>query len=182
MEITKEQQSIINEAVELLSPYAEKYVSYNIHLFHKTDADGNQEEIGDELCDKDECVAEYLPTLQAEYGETEIETIYSGDGILDRSRICRCPICNIPLNSSMDYIEQELDEHADFNVTKEHLTDENTAYDVKCMLESFPNVDDYDIRRYNGCTDEDLQSQVDMQKEFIEKVVSYAQLVIDVLK
>ena len=184
MKLTDEQQSIIDKAVELLKPFDKEDCSFSLHFFRRKDIDGD--EIGDEVCDNEKCVKKYLKQLRSEIGKGKrIYTVYDPYNNGDHERIDSCAICYRPLNEQLTWIKSEFEHHQEYSVTKEDLTESRTAFDVRCMLEAMPSVD-YKIDEYHKHqnslgNDKPLKEALKRQSDFVDEVVKYAALIVEVL-
>lgn len=184
MKLTDEQQSIIDKAVELLKPFDKENCSFSLHYFREKNIDGD--EIGEEVCDDDKCVKKYLKQLRAEIGKGKrIHTVYDPYNNGDHERIDSCAVCGRPLNEQLTWINSEFDYHHEYSITRECLTESRTAFDVRCMLEAMPTVDcsigGYPIHQNNLGNKKPLEEALDRQTRFVNKVVKYAELVVQIL-
>ena len=185
LELTENQKSIIEKAIDLLSPLAKeeeeresRYTTY----FKVHDEDVSSEY---DTCDDDKCISEAKKEIRKAYGKgTHIEECYyDNDG--DHESIERCSVCGRPLTSSLTWIEQEFDHHEQFSITMDDFKDGCTAFDVKVMLDAMPSCD-HRITEYNFHQDkignpEPLKQAIKWQNDFVERVIKYAELVINVL-
>jgi len=183
MKLTDEQQAIISKAVELIKPYDKENCSFSLHYFKKKDCDGD--EIGEETCDNEECAKEAAKQLRKIYGNFNVYTEYDHYNNGDHESISSCCICGRPLNEQLTWIDSEFEHHQHYSITKEDLTESRTAFDVRCILEAMPTVDcsisQYCIHQNNLGNDKPLKEALKRQSEFVDEVVKYAGLVVEVL-
>ncbi len=184
MRLTDEQQSIIDKAVELLKPFDKESCSFSLHFFKEKNIYGD--EIGEEVCDDDKCVKKYLKQLRSEIGKGKrIYTVYDPYNNGDHERLDSCAICGRPLNEQLTWIDSEFDYHQEYSVTRESLTESRTAFDVRCMLEAMPTADcrieGYPIHQNSLGNKKPLEEALGRQNQFINKVVKYAELIVQIL-
>ncbi len=186
MILSEKQKSIINQAIELLTPLAqaeEERLSRNTVYFKV-----KNEEISSEYdtCDDEKCIRESKKEIRKSYGKgIHIEENWSdNDG--DHENIERCSICGRPLCNSLTWIEQELDHHEKYSISLADFQDQSTAFDVKVMFEAMPTCDhrisEYDLHQERIGNSEPLEQAKKRQVEFISRVINYAELVISKFK
>jgi hypothetical protein len=187
MTLSPVERATINEAIELLTPHAEKNVSrWTCYFGIKQSADGDENEINDDgdygeydCCDEDACMEKSMAQLKEKYPDTLFGyRFYANDG--DHESIQRCGQCSIPLHSSLTWIRQELEYHENNPaLTRAELTKPYEAFDLVCLFEAMPSADE----RLNAfAIINRLEESLDQQEEFVSRVVSLATKVIDTLK
>lgn len=178
MKISEEQQQILDKAIELLKEYDKEEVSDYIYFFVVSEDDHS--EIGAEYdcCDNPECYEKILEELRKEYPGC----MYTyQDNSNDYESINCCYQCGKPLNDTLTWIEMELNYHVEYSIEKVDLQKSRTAFDVRVMFEAMPTCD-YEIRSRDKKNTERLKEAKDMQDDFVNKVINYAEQVIAVLE
>ncbi|MEE9525438.1 MAG: hypothetical protein V3V78_02410 [Candidatus Woesearchaeota archaeon] len=180
MELTEEQQAIIDKAIELLKSYDKEKVDFNLHYFK------HEEEtlVGYDCCSSEDCVEQALKKIKEETGYDQIETdgMYNGE---DHEIIERCCICSTPMNDDLMCIGEEFRHHKEYSITKEELTHSSVAFDVRVMLESMPSVD-HEISGYAKHqstigNNAPLNQETKRINDFVIEVVTYAETITQLL-
>ena len=184
MKLSDEQQSVISKAIELLKPYDKEDCSFSLHFFREKNIDGG--EIGEEVCDNKKCVKKYLKQLRSEIGKGKhIYVVYDHYNNGDHERIGSCASCGRPLNEQLTWIRHEFDYYESIVITKEDLTKSRTAFDIRCILEAMPSIDyrvsDYDTHQHKLGNKTPLKESLQRQKDFVDNIVKFAALVIEIL-
>lgn len=178
MNITEDQQKILDTAIELLKKYDKEDVTDWIYYF--VVSEDNYEEISPEYdcCDNQECYEKTLKELRKE--SPYCIYLYQDNGG-DHENINYCYQCGKPLNDTLTWIEQELDHHTENNLEKKCFQVSGIAFEIRVMFKSFPSID-YEISDYDKTHPESMVQKIKMQKKFTDRVINYAKQIILILK
>lgn len=181
--LTEKQQSTLDKAIELLQPFNKELVSYNTYYFEDVDEDG--ERIGNhefseyDCCSSDDCIEKTLAELKENHPNEIIDYRgYLNDG--DHERFERCYQCECYLNEFLTWIETELDWHIENTLTKDELISSTNAFEISGCLYSMHWNADKRMGTHQATYHHD--EGIKQQKDFIKKVVDYANHIVKTLE
>jgi hypothetical protein len=181
MEISKEQQKIIDKAVKMLKPFVKESPSYCLYYFRESE--GGDDLSDYDCCDSKKCYSKTEKELKKRHPDLEM-TYSHNDG--DHDKIGSCYQCGKPLNRQLTWVGEEFNHHSENSITKRDLKRSRTAFDVICMLEAMPSQDrtisQYSKHQNDLGNPKPLQEQMQGQVDFVNKMVEYAETVIRVLR
>lgn len=162
-EINEDQQKILDKAIKLLEKYDKVDVSDYICYFVVSENDYS--EIGSQYdcCDYPECMEATLKELKKDYPDCNYLYQYNNN---DYDTFNLCYQCGRRLNDTLTWIEYEFNHHSTTNQTKKDFQISSVAFEIRVIFESMPSID---------------FAKQD-QKDFIIKVVDYANIVISELE
>ncbi len=182
IEPTEEQQAILDKAMELLSPFADKAETSNTLTYFTIGEDGDEYSSEYDCCGDEDCIEYAKGQIRNEYGEDEpiceCGTYASGD----HENFNTCCKCGAFFNETLTWVKWELD-YLDICDDYESITDTHYAFILRGIYDSIPS-NDYDIseyakHQYRIGNHKPLEQTKEWQRELIEKVVKHAQFVID---
>lgn len=182
--LTKKQQSTLDKAIKLLLPYT-KNISASTWTGYFEEQNDDGDNIGDhdfreyDVCENDDCINKNHEILKTEYPKLNIQyRWYQNDGDHDKFEICS--VCGRHLNEFLTWIDQEIDNHIENTRTKENIINPETAFEISgCLYSMNWNADE---RMGNHQATYHYDEGIKRQKDFIKKVVNYAQHIVDTLK
>lgn len=176
--LTDKQQSILDKAIELLSPFSKETVSPYTTYFEHQDKNGDCiNALSDyDICDDDKCFDKTFQELKKAYPRKKIGfATYSNDG--DHERFGKCYQCGSYLNEFLTWIGEEIDHHIENTKTKDDLI--ISAFEITgCLYSMRWNSDE---RMSTWTKNNDFDEGIKRQKDFIKKVVDYATHIIKTL-
>ena len=164
------------KALELLLPFAEKSLDEESRtLTYFTLDDDN---IGEDVCDSDECEGIALEELKKEYPDNEIEVHHTqNDG--DHENLENCSVCSRPLNTQLTWVGSEFDYVKENKYTKKFIKDE--AFTIYCILDAIPSCDHNPSKWAINEYEHGRTFHIDSRTEFYEQLMKLADKVVKIL-
>lgn len=179
--LTDKEQASLDKAIDLLLPYTKDIsaTSWTVY-FEEQNEDGDR--IGDwdfgdfDTCDNYDCLMKNLETLRTKHPGHNIDfRYYQNDG--DHEYFELCSVCGRHLNEFLTWIDDEIGYHIENSITKEDFINPNNAFEISgCLYSMNWNADK---RMSQHKKSHNFEEGIKEQKEFIKKIVDYANLIIE---
>lgn len=190
--LTEQQRKILVIVIDLLTPLcANVKISHEIKFYR--DENGSEEFSDHDTCSDQACENSAKKAIVKMMGKenkgkaivwdkdlddvpenTLVYTTVWTDNDGDHEKMEMCSVCGKYLNESLTWIENEFEHHSENSTTKEDIEDPNTTFELLTMFNSMPSCD---YSRWIDGVNKDQKQQDD----FFNKVIEYAQTVIDIL-
>ncbi|NDV81349.1 hypothetical protein [Bacteroides sp. 51] len=184
IEVTDEQQAILDKAMELLKPYDKEETTNCMCYF--TDKDGHEFSSEYDCCSDEKCIEKAKKEIRRNHGNRTIIEENITDTSSDHESFDRCCICYCYFNEYLTWIHQEFSHHEEYSVTADDLKSSNTAFELRGIYYSLywscdHQISQYSKHQYHLGNEKPLNDALDRQKDLINRVVKHASLVIGIL-
>jgi hypothetical protein len=177
VQLTTEQQGILENAINILKLYDKEDVSYSIYYYENS----NGEEFGSEYdtCTEYKCREASKKQIRADVGKgTRVYQVYTYNNG-DHENIERCCICSCPLNNSLTWVKWEWDYWSTEELTADLISQSCYAFELRVLFESIPSAD-HGLSEYARNHKYFGYRSLQAQKDLYEAIVAKAQQVINI--
>jgi hypothetical protein len=177
VQLTPEFEQLRDKAIELLYPFAESELNNISRYITYFTVDEN--DIGEQVCNSDECEKIKLEELKTEYPNSEIE-VHSSSNDCDHENLETCSICGDYLNSQLTWVESEFNYIKSNKYTKKFI--KRDAFTIYCILDAIPSCDHkaspWVIKEYKA----GRTFHIDLRTKFYEDLMKLAFSVVSKLE